>query len=101
MISIIFYVAAAIVAAGMIILEIREWVIRKRNKGLEFNEVKVLDKRIAVIEGDVHYYITFRRKDGAVREFEVDSVRYSEIEEGEDGELCLEFETFVNDHPAD
>ncbi|MBE6989096.1 MAG: DUF2500 domain-containing protein [Ruminococcaceae bacterium] len=94
MVSAVFYAAAAIVAIAQIAFEIHARILAKKNKGLEFNEVRVMDKRIAVIEGDVHYYITFRRKDGAEREFEVDSVRYSEIEEGEDGELCLEDETF-------
>lgn len=101
MVSTVFFIAAGIVALVLAGLEIRDRIMKKRYKGLEFNEVRVMDKRIAVIEGDVHYYITFRRKDGAEREFEVDSIRYSEIEEGEDGELCLEFETFTGSSAAD
>ncbi|MBQ6836333.1 MAG: hypothetical protein IJO47_04705 [Clostridia bacterium] len=94
MVSAVFYAAAAIVAVIMIACEVYSRIGRKKEPGLEYNDVLVIDKRISVREGKPHYFITFLRKDGVKREFEVDSVRYSEIEEGEEGELCLEDETF-------
>ena len=54
MVSAVFYAAAAIVAIAQIAFEIHARIMAKKNKGLEFNEVRVMDKRIAVIEGDVH-----------------------------------------------
>ena len=94
MITTIFYAAAALVAIVMAAIELYPRFARKKEPGLEYNQVLVIDKRISVHEGAPRYFVTFLRKDGVQREFEVDSERYCEIEEGEEGELCLEDETF-------